>query len=275
MISAQRVELAEHSLAIAEQVRATTVRRVEVGEGSPIDILVVDSDLAHARQAMILARRAEQDARAQIAGLIGWGSETVPPIEGSLPAVQSPPPLRHLLAVLSESPDMKVSELAVRAAQAGLDAAERAAWPDASVGVYYGREGDAAQVAHVWLVTLGVELPVWRRNDRDRARARAQLFRRERELDVTAVELRTSLTRLRLQVESAATRVELFEDNGLESATENLARTSRAFELGELSLLAVSQTRQRLLRVVEEELEARGDYYAVATRLEAVLGQAL
>ena len=273
LLGAQRIDVAERSLAVAERVRATAVRRVEAGEASPLEVLVADSDLVHARQAEIRARRLERDARTQLAGIVGWESEVVPPLEGALPPVLSPPSLPELLAALAESPDMRVRDLAVRAARAGLDAADRAAWPNPSLGLYYGREGDAAQVAHVWLVTLGVQLPLWRRNDRARARARAAVFRSEREQDAAAVELRTSLTRLRLEVESTAARVSLFEATGLESAAENLARTERAFELGELSLLEVSQTRQRLLRVVEEEIEARADYYEVAMRLQKILGR--
>lgn len=275
LLGAQRIDVAERSLALAESVRATAVRRVEAGEASPLEVLVADSDLVHARQEEIRARRLERDARTQLAGIVGWDSEIVPPIEGSLPEVVNPPPLPELLTTLAESPDMRVRNLAVRAAQAGLDAADRAAWPNPSLGLYYGREGDAAQVAHVWLVTLGLPLPLWRRNDRARARARADVFRRERELEAAAVELRARLSRLRLEVESAVARVGLYEATGLESATQNLSRTERAFELGDLSLLEVSQTRQRLLRVVEEEIEARADYYDVAMRLEMLLGRAL
>ena len=275
LLGVQRIDVAERSLAVAERVRTAAVRRVETGEASPLEVLVADSDLVHAQQAEVRARQLERDARVQLAGLVGWESEAVPPIEGSLPPVQSPPSLRELLVALTESPDLRVRQLAVRAARAGLDAADRAAWPNPSLGLYYGREGDETQVAHVWLVTLGVQLPLWRRNDRARAQAHADVFRSEREQDAAVVALRTGMARLHVELESAAARVALFQATGLESAAENLTRTERAFELGELSLLEVSQTRQRLLRVVEEEIEARADYYEVAMRLQKLLGREL
>lgn len=270
IIERERIAIATQAREAAERVRTTALARVEAGEASPLDVLLADTQVARARRNELAAGLREQQARAELARLVGWSEPQVPEVRGDLPEMSEPPPLEHLVARTTESLALTPARAALRASQAAVEAADRGGVPNPSVGAYYGREGDTP-AAHVWLVTVGLPLPLWRRNEPAREAARATVFRREQELEVAERTTRTQVAQLRATVVAALETVRVYETTGLQSVQQSLTRTQRAFEIGEISLLDVTQMRQRMLVAFDEWMEARLAYYDAATQLEAFM----
>ena len=268
IIERERIAIATQAREVAERIRTTALMRVEAGEASPLDVLLAETEVARARRNELAAELREQRARTQLAQLVDWSDPQVPVVRGELPELSEPAPLEQLVARTRESLALTPARAALRASEAAVEAADRGAVPNPSVGAYYGREGDA-QTAHVWLVTLGLPLPLWRRNQPARETARASVFQRERELEVAERMIRSRVALLRATLAAAYATARVYETTGLQSVRQSLARTQRAFELGELSLLDVTQMRQRVLLALDEWMEARRTYYDAATRLEA------
>ncbi len=268
MVERERLGIAARVRALAEEIRRVARLRVETGEASPVDVLLAETEVARARGSEIAAALREQQARAELARLVDWPRPQVPVVTGEFPELREPPPMRQLVAKALQSSALLPLRTAVRAARAGIEAADRGAIPNPTVGAYYGREGDT-QPAHVWMLTLGVPLPFWQRNQRAREAARATLLRRERELEVAERTVRTRVAQLRAEVAAAYQTARVYETSGLQSVQESLARTQRAFELGEISLLAVTQVRQRALSAMSAWMEARLTFYDAAARLAA------
>lgn len=268
IIEGERIAIATRAREVAERIRTTALTRVEAGEASPLDVLLAETEVARARRNELAAELREQRARTELAQLVDWADPQVPVVRGELPELSQPPPLEQLVARAGESLALTPARAALRASQAAVDAADRGAVPNPSVGAYYGREGDT-QAAHVWLVTIGLPLPLWRRNQPAREAARANAFRRERELEVAQRMIRSRVAQLRATLAAAFETARVYETTGLQSVQQSLARTQRAFELGELSLLDVTQMRQRVLLALDEWMEARLTYYDAVTRLEA------
>ncbi len=272
MVERERMGIAEQVRELAEQIRQLALRRVETGEASPMDILLAETELARSRRSELVAALREQQARTELARLVDWPEPQVPVVTGALPELRPPPPLDRAIARALDAPVVVARRTALRSARANVEAADRAGVPNPFVGAYYGREGDT-QPAHVWLVTLGVPLPLWRRNQPARASARATVFRRERELERTLRAVRAQVTRLHGAASTAYETARVYETSGLQSVRQSLARTQRAFELGELSLLEVSQMRQRVLAALDEWMEARLAFYDAAEQLAAFLAE--
>lgn len=274
----ERLAQAERFVAFARSMRQVAARQVEAGESSPLVLLVTDADLARTREAVIEASQARGALEARLAAVAGWPAGGLPRLEGSLPPVRPAPPLAALLGLMAERhPSLRVREVAVEAGRSRLALEEREAWPEPAVGLSYAREAGPGPgaAANVWLLNLAAALPLWRMNQEGRARARAGLAVADRERRATAVRLRGELVQAALALDAAVERVALYETAVVPRLEENLTLLQRAYELGEVDVHQVSQTRERLLTATGQYIDARVTYYEAAATLEGIVGTEL
>ena len=206
-----------------------------------------------------------------------WHS-TLPDVQGSLPEVRQAPDVNSLLALMAEHhPSLRTRELAVVAGRSRLALEDREAWPEPTVGLSYGREaapGPEAE-ADVWLFNLTFPIPLWRTNQDGRARAEAELVVADREREATATRLRGDLLQAAIALNAAVDRVALYETGVVPQLEENLVLLQRAYELGEVDVHQVSQTRERLLTATGQYIDARITYHETAATLEGLVGTEL
>ena len=274
----ERLAQAERFVAFAQSMRDIASRQVEAGESSPLILLVADADLAQTREAVIEAQQAGESLEARLAAVIGWAGDTLPDVQGTLPDVRPAPDTDSLLVLMAEHhPSLRTSELAVVAGQSRLALVDREAWPDPTIGFSYGREpapGPEAD-ADIWLFNLTFPLPLWRTNQGGRAHAEAGLVVADRERDATATRLRAELLQAAIALDAAVERVALYETGVVPQLEENLVLLQRAYELGEVDVHQVSQTRERLLTATGRYIDARITYHETAAALEGLVGTEL
>lgn len=271
----ERLEQAERFVAFSTSLRDIAARQVEAGAESPLVLLVADADLARTREAVIEARQGLVALRARLAAVIGWPEAQLPPVTGSLPGVRPPPPLAALLEqMVTFHPSLRARELAVQAGQSRLSLAQRMAWPSPSVGVSYGREASPASGpgADIWLLNLSVPIPLWRQNQQGQAEAQAQVQIADRDRLATFTALRSEVAQAASALQAALERVSLYEESVVPQLERSLALLQRAYELGEVSVHQVSQTRERLLNATGQYIDARITYYGSAAVLEGLIG---
>ena len=75
-----------------------------------------------------------------------------------------------------------------------------------------------------------------------------------------------------VDAEAAAERIEIYGTDVLPALERNLERIARAYDLGELNIHQVSQTRARVIETQMRALEALRDYYRTVENLEAAVG---
>ena len=274
----ERLAQAERFVAFAQSMRDIAARQVEAGESSPLILLVADADLAQTREAVIEAQQAGDSLTARLAAVVGWPEATLPDVHGTLPDVRQAPDADSLLAMMAEHhPSLRTRELAVVAGQSRLALEDREAWPEPTVGFSYGREaapGPEAE-ADVWLFNLSFPIPLWRTNQEGRARAEAELVVADREREATATRLRSELLQASIALNAAVERVALYETGVVPQLEANLSLLQRAYELGEVDVHQVSQTRERLLTATGQYIDARITYYETAATLEGLVGTEL
>lgn len=274
----ERLAQAERFVAFAQSMRDIAARQVEAGESSPLILLVADADLAQTREAVIEAQQAGDSLAARLAAVIGWPEATLPEVQGTLPDVRPAPDTNTLLALMAENhPSLRTRELAVVAGQSRLELEDREAWPEPTVGFSYGREaapGPEAE-ADIWLFNLSFPIPLWRTNQEGRARAEAELVVADREREATATRLRGELLQAAIALDAAVERVALYETGVVPQLEANLSLLQRAYELGEVDVHQVSQTRERLLTATGQYIDARITYHETAATLEGLVGTEL
>ncbi|CAN0447786.1 unnamed protein product, partial [Laminaria digitata] len=274
----ERLEQAERFVAFAQSMRDIAARQVEAGESSPLILLVADADLARTREAVIEARQAGKALEARLGAVVGWPSGPLPNVKGALPLVRPAPATKALLSLMAaHHPSLRTRELAVVAGQSRLALEARNAWPEPTVGLSHSREaapGPEAE-AQIWMFNLIVPIPLWRTNQEGRARAEAALVVADRERDATATRLRGQLLEAAIALNAAVKRVALYETGVVPQLESNLTLLQRAYELGEVDVHQVSQTRERLLTATGQYIDARITYYETLATLEGLVGTEL
>jgi cobalt-zinc-cadmium efflux system outer membrane protein len=271
-----QIEAAEQLVSFAEAVHVILQKRVDAGEESPLGAIVARTEIAQARQAALSARAGLRASEIRLAALIGWPVETPLRLRGKLAPPRRAPSVASLTErALSRHPSRRWLELEVSAAEARVEREDRAAWPDPSLAVSYEYEPEAMGETHVWLGTLSVPLPIWERNQAARARARAEAAVARAERASFEVRLRARIAAAVERVNVAANVAELYSADILPAFKTNLDKLGRAFELGEIDALELSQIRGRILATQNDALTALADYYGALAELEALVGSEL
>lgn len=274
LVAEQRVQ-AERFIALSKALRHIAARTLAAGEIAPLVLLIADADLARSEALRIEVRRREKAVRARLAAVIGWTGESLS-VTGELPAIRPAPALESLLAKMAKAhPSLRVQELAVAACNADARLAKRDAWPEPTVGVSVAREsapGGGEAPADIFMLTVGVPLPLWRRNPGERARAGARARLADHQRAANVIRLRSQLTAAAAELDAAAARVTVFNRDVMPNLETNLRLLERAYTLGEVDAHQVSQTRERLLNAARQALAARIAFYDAAATLEGLAG---
>lgn len=262
------VEFSESLLDIAE-------RQVAAGESAPLILLLARADLERTRDAVIEAEQIDASLRSRLAAVIGWPEASVPPVVGSLPAIAYAPDLETLEAwMLTRHPVMRSRELAVVAANAQLESEERDGRPEPTFGVSYGREAAPGlePAASVWMFSVGIPIPAWRNNQAGRARAAAEVEVAIADHQMAERALLGELHQAVVALDAAVERVAVYQNGVVPTLEENLQLLHRAYELGEVDIHVLSQTRERLLEATGNSIDARVLYFETAAALEGLVG---
>src|SRR5690606_38686026 len=97
LLAEERVIQAERFVAHALAVRDVVLKQIEVGEDSPLSLLVAEADLARTREMEVAARQDAESFRVQLATTIGWEEAELPEVHGEVPSVMKAPEVDELL----------------------------------------------------------------------------------------------------------------------------------------------------------------------------------
>lgn len=275
LIEESKLRLARQLLEFQEGILDVVQRQIAAGEVAPLVLRLAQAEVARARQGVVTARGAFGSSRLRLARLSGWPMEDPPLPLGPPIAPKEPPPLEELLALAWERlPTLRAAEAEVAEALARIDVADREGWPNPSVGVQYVREGNPSRTERydIWLGVLSVPIPGFQRNQGERARARADARVAKAELAVFRDLLAGRIEEARGNVSTSAQRLAAYGDEILPRFEENLHLLSRAYELGEIDLLALSSGKESFLGAQTEAIAAQADYFQALSELERTIG---
>jgi cobalt-zinc-cadmium efflux system outer membrane protein len=268
-----RVTLAQEAVALAEQVRDTTAKRIDAGDAPPIDAARATVPVATARVEWRRAERQQQAAQRKLA--LMWSSQevTFDSVNGSLESLQVPPPPDQLAALVNQNPEVARWAVEISARRAEADLARAEGLPDvtASAGLRYNQAVDD----HALVAGVALPLPVFDRRQGDVLAARlgaaaAAERRRAAERRVETV-LSDAYARMAAGFDEAVA----IRDDALPPATEAFELTRRAFETGDVALIDVLYAERTLVELRSAYLDALTDYHIAVSEIEGLIGRPL
>ncbi len=228
----QLLELRQHLAEVAGQAATTARQLYNVGQADEPDVLEAEAEAGVTQLAVIEAQANRQRVWQQLAAMVGVTKLPLTPLAGNL-ALHPLPSLNRdqaLAAILSESPEMKIAEAGLRRAEWALQRSRVAPIPDIQFrgGMRHNRELLESPLGRPFglegFAEVGVEIPIFNRNQGNVQSAQAELESARQEVD---------RVRLSLQQRFAPA----FQDysNSFEAAEryrkEILPKAQRAYEL--------------------------------------------
>lgn len=266
VLSAQRrVEFANDTVVLAEEVRSTVAARVEAGKVSPIE--ETRAEVALATERIERDREASDLAAARSRLAATWGSTGArfTSVTGDLDAIPAVPSLDTAMALVERNPEVArwTAEIAEREAMLRVERARGV--PDVTVGGGY-RHFELGRGAAV--VNASIPLPLF---DRNRG---AQIEARER-IAQARDESRNALVRLRQLVEEthsslvrAESEVRTLRDQVIPGAESVYAAVSEGYRLGKFGYMEVLDARRTLAAVRAQLAQAQAELHRASAHLQ-------
>ena len=269
----RRIEVAREAMQLAQQVQATTEKRVDAGDAPPIESARASVPVATAQVALKRAERELNTARKQLALIWGASEPTFAGLAGSLDHLTPPPAADQLVALINQSPAVArwATEISARRAEAKLAQAEAVPDLTGSIGV----RDDRAEDAQALLVGISLPLPIFDRRQGDILAAQigaASARQRQREAELR---LESMLSEAYTRLVNAHDEATAIRDIALPPATEAFNVTRSAFETGDLTFLDVLDAERTLVELRRQYLDALAAYHETAAEIEGLIGRPL
>lgn len=176
-------------------------------------------------------------------------------------------------ALIAHHTELRELRRRYEVAEAELHLAVAEQYPDLQIGPSVG--GEVGETRTVLGLTLGIELPIFDRNQRAIATARARRQAVREQYELAAHRALTELEAATRQLELAVRRLELHEQRIVPAAERALQLATRAIEAGSGDLLALLQSAQAARAAQLQFLDAERDLIRAWNALELATGTPL
>jgi cobalt-zinc-cadmium efflux system outer membrane protein len=244
--ASRETRVREELFATAETSAGTVRRLIDAGQATALDLTQVRLEALEAETALLEAREAEDEARAALAARTGVWSGAFrtgepPPVDAQLPSEQE---LRRVL--LRDHPGLASLREAYRLTEKDLQLEIAAQWPDLEITL----ELEAEAESDVWGLPIGIEIPLFDRNQPGIAAARGAREEARVAYEAEASRALASIEAARRRVRSRGARLEILRTRSAPAAKEALDLARRSLEAGAADAL-------QFLEVLRAEREAR------------------
>ena len=262
----QRLELLEQNERLARDLHDVAVRRLDAGEGTPLELNTARIRLAEVQRRTMGARGTREAGAVRLAELLGISPATPIRFAGDLPADEESPPAEALVdRAVRSRPDLAAMGQRIESAIASLDLARAVVKPPVAVGVFYKRDdGDN-------IVVGGVRLPIpfSNKNQGGQERARATRARLVAEQNLLRLSIESEVRQALLAYDQARRAFQLYDSEVLRAQEESADLLQLAFEAGEVGVPDVIVVQRELLDGREGYLETRLDLALTRARVLA------
>ncbi|MSV29770.1 MAG: TolC family protein [Bryobacterales bacterium] len=215
--------------------RAVDISRelANVGQADRPDLLAAEIEADRIELELISAANARQRTWRQLASVVNDPSLKPVPLAGDLDSLPKLELDQALETIYSESPELRAANVGITRAELALRRAEVEKFPDLMVsgGVRYNRElleqsagGRFRPVGREGFFDIGIQIPLFDRNQGNVAAARAELERSRLDVDRTKLALRARLAVAYKEYQDAVAAAERYR-------TKMIPKAQQAYEL--------------------------------------------
>jgi len=197
----QTLQLRQNLSKLAQDAVETSHQLANVGQADAPDVLESEVEAQQAELAMAMAERNRQRVWKELGAVVGNPRFPLMSLEGNLEETSSVNPDDLVEHMVNESPVAKIADLGVKRAEAALARAKREPIPDLQLrgGMQQNRELSETSGRPVGLqgfADVGVQIPMFNRNQGNVAAAKADLDRAQREVQRVKLALRERAARV-------------------------------------------------------------------------------
>jgi cobalt-zinc-cadmium efflux system outer membrane protein len=191
----EMVDLRRKLSQLAEDAVHTSHQLGNVGQADQPDVLQAEVEGEQAQLAVVVAEQKQLRVWRSLAATVGKPVMPLTHLAGNLADLPEDNPDQWWQALLQDSPAVKIAELGVLRAEASLARAKREPIPDLQLrgGLQQNRELDATtnrQIGLQGFAEVGVQIPIFNRNQGNVQASRADIERAQREVQRIQLVLR-------------------------------------------------------------------------------------
>lgn len=214
---------------LARRAVQTTSELANVGQADRPDLLAVDIEAQRLELGLVQARNALQRTWRQLAAVTGNPQLEPAALEGDLEALPKLEFESELARIIEQSPEIRAAQIATTRTELAVRQARASVVPDiiARGGIHYNRERlETAGRPVGWQASaeIGVQLPLFNRNQGNIAAARAEAERASFAVERTRLALRSRLAAAFREYQDALAAVERYR-------TQMIPSAQRAYDL--------------------------------------------
>jgi cobalt-zinc-cadmium efflux system outer membrane protein len=257
-------------LDVTEQLQSIASKRVQLGEAGRIEALNARVEKLKAKRERDAALRRKLGAMASLNALAGGRLGRDFALSDSLPRLPQPAKLSDLLqSALACHPRLIRLKAELEQKYASIDRQRTEWWPDVKLGVHKSREFDSKGVA----ATVGIEIPLWNRNQGGVAAAEAAAQKTYAQIMIACNEIHRDVEVAYQNLEIAREQIASYED-GLKSASEEAVELAYLqYREGATGYLDVLTARRLLQETEQGYIQARFDAATAMARLDRADGK--
>jgi cobalt-zinc-cadmium efflux system outer membrane protein len=225
----QTLELRQSLSKLAQDAVDTSHQLANVGQADAPDVLESEVEAQQADLAVTMAEQNQQRVWKELAAVVGNRRLPLTRLKGNLEETASVNPDELVENIVNESPVVKIADLGVKRAEAGLARAKREPVPDLQLrgGMQQNRELSETSGQPVGLqgfAEVGVQIPIFNRNQGNIATSKADLERAHREVERVKLVLRERAARVVQNYTFSQTAVERYKN-------QMIPRAQKAYDM--------------------------------------------
>jgi cobalt-zinc-cadmium efflux system outer membrane protein len=229
LVSQRLVDVRRNLAKLAADVRQTSLQLGNVGQADRPDILQAEVEQQQANVGSLVAEQNLQASWRVLAAVVGKPGLTLVRLDGDLDALPDLNYEEWVATALRENPEIKLAQQAVERKEAVLIQARKSPIPDLQVTAILAQNNEPLETTRKPRgveggAQIGIQLPIFNRNQGNIAAARAEIESARTELDRIRLQLQRDLAGMFRDYDSARLIVRQYK-------TEMLPRAEQAYRL--------------------------------------------
>ena len=266
----EMVDLRRQLSQLAEDAVNTSHQLGNVGQADQPDVLQAEVEGEQAELAVLATEQKQLRVWRSLAATVGQPGMPLTHLAGSLEDLPEDSPDQWVQAMLQDSPAVKIAKLGVLRAEASLARAKREPIPDLQLrgGLQQNRELNATTNRPIGLqgfAEIGVQLPIFNRNQGNVQASRAEIERAQREVERVQLVLRERAAALVQNYLTSRTMVEKYR-------SRMIPRAQKAYDLYVKSYRGMAAAYPQVLISQRTLFQLQTDYISA---LETLWGNAI